>query len=761
MSGPDIIFSYVERNIFLGNIHLNTCHPLRVEISPFSPKWSEDQVVDWLETLKEADKLNFDVDNVRMRGARFNDLAKSDLKELTGNTKAGIIIFNAKENHVHGFDFSGKNADEYLQIIKALADEKELPMRDNRTYPGPRFAANTFRSTWDRKTLISEAITYFNGAPAAKRGVHNHTGMLATLASRGSGKSHLVDELCRLGSDKRLFDGSKKFCLVPVPISFNGPQEYDNVFFPDSKSNVIARVMHHGLFDASLVNWSTFLGATRRIKWESMDISILFKCMITFFAEMDTESSPVILFAIDELTKCGGMQTAQEMMKPFKVLLSDYPNKCRLFVTTFDDLFLRDRRAMIEDRRVTTGSERPVSFLVCEPLKNMFHDDKAKRIFKEKHLSNSGVLDDHSVDHLLALTAGHPRSLELLKTTFDECTDTTVTYADIFKTWFDKFRSYSDDNYPDYEVMLHLLSRALLNEQIKLKDDINGTTVKELIRQTVVLNGVDPRSNFVPQLSPMVLQHWSGPNNPKRTPIQRRLSRLLELGRDLDWVRFEEFHLIFEELRCWAYHTSKKSTATTTHTLQTWFEHGEFLNEGENIEINIPKPTFNATVVLQKHIGELDGTIDSICLAKSGQPGMDVMQPMGDLQVFYEMKFSESGQDKNKLNHGTVQDKASSLQAQIEESQVRVGERNLDVKNCVFVVVAHRDVTGKLKEKWHRQKKDFDFPIILFSRENLLKRYGKTLSLLCSFVSNYSSRNHHGIIYLYKCIYIYIVYMCV
>ena len=97
MSGPDIIFSYVERNIFLGNIHLNTCHPLRVEISPFSPKWSEDQVADWLETLKNAEGLNFNVDNVRMRGARFNDLTESHLERLTGNTKAAIIIFSAKK----------------------------------------------------------------------------------------------------------------------------------------------------------------------------------------------------------------------------------------------------------------------------------------------------------------------------------------------------------------------------------------------------------------------------------------------------------------------------------------------------------------------------------------------------------------------------------------------------------------------------------------------------------------------------------------
>ena len=58
-----------------------------------------------------------------MPGDEFSNLTESHLERLTGNTKAAIRIFNAKENHVHGFDFSGKNAAEYLQIIKALADE--------------------------------------------------------------------------------------------------------------------------------------------------------------------------------------------------------------------------------------------------------------------------------------------------------------------------------------------------------------------------------------------------------------------------------------------------------------------------------------------------------------------------------------------------------------------------------------------------------------------------------------------------------------
>ena len=62
--------------------------------------------MDWLETLKEADKLNFDVDNVRMRGDAFSNLTESQLKELTGNTKAGIIIFNAKETQASGTFFA-------------------------------------------------------------------------------------------------------------------------------------------------------------------------------------------------------------------------------------------------------------------------------------------------------------------------------------------------------------------------------------------------------------------------------------------------------------------------------------------------------------------------------------------------------------------------------------------------------------------------------------------------------------------------------
>ena len=73
-----------------------------------------------------------------------------------------------------------------------------------------------------------------------------------------------------------------------------------------------------------------------------------------------------------------------------------------------------------------------------------------------------------------------------------------------------------------------------------------------------------------------------------------RLGRLFELGHDLDWVAFEEFHMIFEELRCWAWHRLENSPAPT---LGSWFRDGVFLNEGwgKTREVTIPTPRLVAT----------------------------------------------------------------------------------------------------------------------------------------------------------------------
>ena len=89
---------------------------------------------------------------------------------------------------------------------------------------GPRFASNTFGTTENRDDVIEAAIEYFNEALKNDPPGSTDIAISATLASRGTGKSHLVDELCRLGSHKELFPEHNNKRLVPVPISFNGPQ---------------------------------------------------------------------------------------------------------------------------------------------------------------------------------------------------------------------------------------------------------------------------------------------------------------------------------------------------------------------------------------------------------------------------------------------------------------------------------------------------------------------------------------------------------
>ena len=113
--------------------------------------------------------------------------------------------------------------------------------------------------------------------------------MLATLASRGCGKSHIVDVLSNLRDHPNLFPGLNKF-LVPICISFNGPQQYDSSVFPDCKSDVIARLVHRGFFDCNVVGWERFREATRYVKWENFELEVLFEAMITFFKQMAHET---------------------------------------------------------------------------------------------------------------------------------------------------------------------------------------------------------------------------------------------------------------------------------------------------------------------------------------------------------------------------------------------------------------------------------------------------------------------------------------
>ena len=68
------------------------------------------EVKQWLQHFKQRKDLDFKVDDVACDGEDLAAMTKEDLKDLAG-TKAGIIIFNAKE------EFK-KKGDTHLSLCK-------------------------------------------------------------------------------------------------------------------------------------------------------------------------------------------------------------------------------------------------------------------------------------------------------------------------------------------------------------------------------------------------------------------------------------------------------------------------------------------------------------------------------------------------------------------------------------------------------------------------------------------------------------------
>ena len=476
-------------------------------------------------------------------------LAKMDsLMKMRAKLTDKLISFD--EDHAltshYATDLSGADAVGYTDFIKAIGEENNFPLRQNPYDPGEPFAKNAFQAaagteeaklvTWNRELVVDTAIKYFNEADGAQPRVVEDIGMLATLAARGCGKSHIVDALSRLGHHPDLFPGLDKF-LVPICISFNGPQTWRPLEFPDPQSHVIARLVHRGFFDSNAVEWDTFCDATRHVNWPSFKLNVLFEGMITFFKQMahtltPKKTSPVILIAVDEVSMCGH-QTAPAILDILKRLLTNNPSQCRLLVTTFDELYLLDG-ASAGNPSETTGSNRPIWWLV---LNRLLDDEKQRAEFIKTQLANA-QLEKRQLHYFVSLSGGHARSLALLK---HECNITlSYTFADVLKAWQKKFSRFIV-TMPGDNVIEHLLARTMLNHKIVSGDTIHETSVQELIRQTIIINSVDPQKPFVPQLSTLMLRLWSDPEKDEdRTPLKMRVQRLLELGEDLDWKKFEE-----------------------------------------------------------------------------------------------------------------------------------------------------------------------------------------------------------------------------
>ena len=476
-----------------------------------------------------------------------------------------------------------QNADDYINLFETITNQNNFDLRNDIFDPGARFAKHAFGDqTWNREIVVSQAIRYFNQAHSARSGILEDIGICATLASRGCGKSHIVDVLCRLRDHPELFPDLAKV-LVPVCISFNGPQDYKPGIFPDSESNVIARLVHRGFFDSNDVTWTRFCHVTRHVKWNDFELDVLMEAMITFFKQIQKTctrakaSEPVVLIAVDEVSVCG-KQTAPAILDILKTLITNNPSQCRLLVTTFDDLYL------VDDRDENTGSNRPIDWLVLTPLLEEHREEFKKTQLRKAQLKNA------QQDYFVSLSGGHPRSLALLKAEFDYTH--SYTFADILKGWQKRFSSFNS-KVPEDNVVKDLLARTILHQKIRVEDCIHQIPVKELIRQTFILNSMDPKVSFVPQLSPLFLRFWSDPDNyAERTPLKMQVKRLLDLGEDLDWVKFEEFNLIFEDLRCWAWHELNQSSKKpcVTQTIGSWFAGGEFLCGDETTVLNIHNP---------------------------------------------------------------------------------------------------------------------------------------------------------------------------
>ena len=141
---------------------------------------------------------------------------------------------------------------------------------------------------------------------------------------------------------------------------------------------------------------------------------------------------------------------------------------------------------------------------------------------------------------------------------------------------------------------------TLLGETITWQACIHGVLIRELSIRTVIVNSYksDNESAFIPCISLLTLRTWTKKHNPKPnhasltredidalTNLKLRLDLLIQLGNDLNPIKFEEFHLVFEQLRCWAWGELNKEKE---RTLRSWFTEGEFVRGDSSARITIP-----------------------------------------------------------------------------------------------------------------------------------------------------------------------------
>jgi hypothetical protein len=142
-----------------------------------------------------------------------------------------------------------------LEWMDSVGRKFRFPRRVNAFDPGPRFADEDFGEgvVWDREQVVSVAVDYFRQSLDVLPGSTQGNGVCATLASRGCGKSFVVDFLCRLHDknvDSNLVLGEQLNArLVPVCISFNGPQDVEADRDESAQVQLLSRLAHRAFFN--------------------------------------------------------------------------------------------------------------------------------------------------------------------------------------------------------------------------------------------------------------------------------------------------------------------------------------------------------------------------------------------------------------------------------------------------------------------------------------------------------------------------------
>jgi hypothetical protein len=653
-----------------------------------------------------------------------------------------------------------------LAWMESIAQDHMFARRTDPFDPGTRFADEDFGpgACWNREEVVNAAVAYFQ--QAVSRGVVGSTqrnGICATLAARGCGKSFIVDHLCRLhnvrGNGNQLVLGAELNArLVPVCISFNGPQSLNDDLKLDAQGMLCARIAHRAFFASPLVDFRKVV-IGREALWNSVDTLTLFDAVLLYHHGLLPDVELVILLAVDELVKAGerGEECPGLILKHLKSLLDSRTAQCRLLVTTFDNHQLVDggtaspravHLELVGKRTRTAGSQRPITWLPLAPLS--LGNPRAVLLELQR-------FPEDQLDYLMSLSGGHPRSLALLKWELEK-PDDQRTLLQLERDWRDRLQSFVGR--VESGVIEEMLARTLLGVEVDIEETIAGATVRSMVQDTVILNALDPKHpTFVPQLSLLRLHFWSLEGH---SHLQVRLRALMELGLDLQHRSFEEFHLIFEELRCWAWHCLGQDFNTT---LEGWLPNARRVH-GDNVALTVPLPALLRTTVLPAPFHACTNEIARSCLAVENQPGFDIVHPMGCRLLLGECRYSEPPVSEDdtgtKLTPAEdVRRKVVLAAREVRSSTVRVGGLPVGEFLAAFVLIAHRDtsshdldafVAACLSAPQQRFKKalaiwkqfnEVKMPVLLFDREALLQHYGPTFKLLGGFMMSYGLR-HHG-----------------